>query len=329
MAEFAMVEELASLIKDNLISKHLVLSAEEAIIDFLQNDTSSDGVLELQPASPYHRLLLHRLADIFGFAHESVGEGDERHLVLMRCPESSIPSILVSDIVCHYDDQTSTPLHHILRREESSASRSKQTTQPSITFEQREAAYLAARERIFSLHEGDEHEAVIPKSRKVPLVAQRMISHALGQKICTTKSSDQQSSLRKCDETVPADNSRKNTVQLNSTCGASEGTIIQPISNLPPNGMKVNEEEAFKSSPGFSSVDRKVQKRSSSKKSSNGSLVTSGRNQKVATSQNLEREQIGAAKRIFANALGLPSAKGNHAVQLKSNEGKKSISHEP
>lgn len=28
---------------------------------------SSDGVLELEPMDPYNRLLLHRLADIFGY----------------------------------------------------------------------------------------------------------------------------------------------------------------------------------------------------------------------------------------------------------------------
>ncbi|KAK8937807.1 hypothetical protein KSP40_PGU013580 [Platanthera guangdongensis] len=55
---------------------------------------------------------------------------------------------------------------------------------PSSTpLEVREAAYLAARERIFSLHEADEKESVLPKSRKVPVVAQRMIAHTLGQKV--------------------------------------------------------------------------------------------------------------------------------------------------
>ncbi|KAH7670550.1 SUZ domain-containing protein [Dioscorea alata] len=301
MTEFAMVEELASLIKDNLISKHLILSTEETIVDFLQNNAS--------------------------FAHESVGEGDNRHLVLMRCPESAIPSILVSDIVYQYDDQSSTSLHHILRREEAPVSRSAQITQPSITFEQREAAYLAARERIFSLQEGDEHEVVVPKSRKVPLVAQRMISHALGQKICSTKSVDQQSIPQKCEETSPANDGKKVTGQLNSTFSPTEGKITQPISDLPSSGKKLDEEEAFRSSPGFSNVDRKVQQ-PSSKKSSNGTLIPSGCNRKVVSKQNLEREQIGAAKRMFANALGLPSTKGNHGLQMKSNEGKKSISHD-
>lgn len=33
------VEELASLVKDNLSCKHLILSVEEALVEFLQNDT--------------------------------------------------------------------------------------------------------------------------------------------------------------------------------------------------------------------------------------------------------------------------------------------------
>ncbi|RLN42735.1 R3H domain-containing protein 1-like [Panicum miliaceum] len=80
--QFAMVEELASLIKDNLHSKHLILSTEEALIAALQQlrcaddvDGDSDGgeedaaadTIELQPAGAYHRLLLHRLAEIYGY----------------------------------------------------------------------------------------------------------------------------------------------------------------------------------------------------------------------------------------------------------------------
>ncbi|XP_021911119.1 uncharacterized protein LOC110824946 [Carica papaya] len=81
---------------------------------------SSDGILELEPMNPYRRLLMHRLADIFGFAHESVGEGDDRHLILERRPDTSIPSILVSDILWHYDEPQSVSVsHQLLRREES------------------------------------------------------------------------------------------------------------------------------------------------------------------------------------------------------------------
>ncbi|KAJ6435214.1 hypothetical protein OIU84_000424 [Salix udensis] len=68
VTEFAMVEELAFLVKDNLRCKHLVLSMEETFLNFLQDDSShSDGILELQPMDAYNRLLLHRLADIFGY----------------------------------------------------------------------------------------------------------------------------------------------------------------------------------------------------------------------------------------------------------------------
>ncbi|KAL4189899.1 hypothetical protein AMTRI_Chr08g167750 [Amborella trichopoda] len=71
MDQFAMVEELAFLIKDNLPCKHLILLMEDVL-----------AVLELVQMNPYHRMLLHRLAEIFGLAHESVGEGDDCHLNL-------------------------------------------------------------------------------------------------------------------------------------------------------------------------------------------------------------------------------------------------------
>ena len=64
-----MVEELAFLVKDNLPCKHLVLTMEESLVNFLQDDSSgSDGVLELEPMNSYSRLLLHRLAEIFGYS---------------------------------------------------------------------------------------------------------------------------------------------------------------------------------------------------------------------------------------------------------------------
>ena len=80
------IEELASLIKDSLYSKHLVLSTEEALVTLLQqryhddddeeeHDRAATGArhgpagntIELQPTSSYNRLLLHRLADIYGY----------------------------------------------------------------------------------------------------------------------------------------------------------------------------------------------------------------------------------------------------------------------
>lgn len=62
-----MAGELAWLIKDNLPCKHLILSAEETFINFLETSICSEDILELAPMVSYHRMLLHRLADIFGF----------------------------------------------------------------------------------------------------------------------------------------------------------------------------------------------------------------------------------------------------------------------
>ncbi|CAA0837517.1 Unknown protein [Striga hermonthica] len=103
--QFSMVEELTSLVKDNLPSKHLILSVEELLVNFLEEDASVNRVLELEPMNPYNRLLVHRLADIFGFSHQSVGEGESRHLVLERCLEASMPPILVSDLVLQFDER--------------------------------------------------------------------------------------------------------------------------------------------------------------------------------------------------------------------------------
>ncbi|XP_057462703.1 uncharacterized protein LOC130752854 isoform X3 [Actinidia eriantha] len=121
MTEFAMIEELAFLVEDNLPCKHLVLSMEESFVNFLQDNPSSDGVLELEPMNAYNRLLLHRLADIFGLSHQSVVEGDDRHLILERCLETLIPSVLVSDLLWQYDElQLPTTSHRLLKRNEAS-----------------------------------------------------------------------------------------------------------------------------------------------------------------------------------------------------------------
>src|SRR6266540_3833649 len=72
------IEELASLVRDNLYSKQLVLSTEEFLVTLLQHqyhdndddkhdrDTTSThrgtvgNTIELQPTSSYNHLLLHR-----------------------------------------------------------------------------------------------------------------------------------------------------------------------------------------------------------------------------------------------------------------------------
>ncbi|XP_008776184.2 uncharacterized protein LOC103696367 [Phoenix dactylifera] len=323
MTQFAMVEELASLIKDNLYSKHLVLSTEEALVNFLQDDTSPDGVLELQPTSPYNRLLLHRLADIYGFAHESVGEGEDRHLVLERCPDTAIPSILVSDILWQYDEyQSPASSHHILKRKETPASKLMQISLPSTPLEEREAAYQAARERIFSLNDCDEKDVLAPRSRKVPMVARRMIAHALGQKICSTPS-NQKTSAQEFEENESTEgptNDEGNEDQLDSTLEYSKEATAFPNSKLGTSGRKIYDKPATKSGNynSITSIEMKGHDKAVSSGSTNRNSVANTSNGRVADIGNLEKEQIGAAKRIFAHALGIPSSKGNNSLTVKS-----------
>lgn len=282
MTEFAMVEELAFLIKDNLPCKHLVLSVEEALINFLHDDSSLDGVLELEPMNPYNRLLLHRLADIFGFAHESVGEGDDRHLILERCPETSIPSILVSDILWQYDEfQSPVMSHQLLKRTEATSVLKTKPSSFQHSLEEREAAYMAARERIFSTDVGKTSEKVNPKPRNVPVVARRMIAHALGQRISPCNQ-----------EVTPSKNEE----------GEFEKLSIQDKDKIEAHCKNANLQSETKGSYPDNSEKSAAQKREERKPTSNGDIG-------ISQTARLKEEHVGAAKRMFAHALRLHSPK--------------------
>uniref|UniRef100_A0A1D1XHQ7 R3H domain-containing protein 2 n=1 Tax=Anthurium amnicola TaxID=1678845 RepID=A0A1D1XHQ7_9ARAE len=315
MTEFAMVEELAFLIKDNLSCKHLILSMEEILVNSLQDDSSSDGILELEPMSPYHRLLLHRLADIFGFAHESIGEGDERHLILQRCSDSSIPSVLVSDILLQYDEyQSPTTSTHILKRKDSSpASNLREGSFPAlIPVEEREAAYLAARERIFSLHDDDEKEPLAPRPRSVPVVARRMIAHALGQQICPTSNSEvPPQNIKEGGPSEEPSIANKFVGHSNSVSKSSKNLKGSTSQEFGSHERKANGKGGKSSPVHFSHSDMTLE--SKPVRNGPGNSLQTGDNGRYVGMQNLEREQIGAARRMFAHALGLASTKSNQS----------------
>ncbi|KAJ4721490.1 R3H domain containing protein [Melia azedarach] len=262
MTQFAMVEELAFLVKDNLPSKHLVLSMEEALVNFLKDDNSADGVLELEPMDSYNRLLLHRLADIFGFAHESVGEGDERHLILERCPETSIPSILVSDILWQYGEpQSPTTSCQLLRRKEAPPVPNTQSPSLKNSLEEREAAYLAARARIFSMDTRTVAEPVRQKPRSVPVVAQRMIAHALGQKVKTQDQDNVVKDGKTCEQLADEINIKNNdNARANSSSEAYQETTMLC-------GRNVNSHDKAKKNNEISQSERIAPQRTAEKKS--------------------------------------------------------------
>ncbi|XP_068660927.1 uncharacterized protein [Aristolochia californica] len=283
--QFAMVEELAFLIKDNLSSKHIVLSIEEALVDLLQKDTR--------------------------FAHKSVGEGDNRHLILERCPDSSIPAVLVSDILGQYDHSTTNiSSYQLLRRKEAVPESRMETAsfQPSTPFEEREAAYLAARERIFSLDAEDIKQSFTPKQRNVPVVARRMIAHALGQKISSAINAQTDKIHEDQNEPAP-----KLKVE------ASEDTI--------PSSLRQSSGDRRKSSKSDRPVmvqREKVSGKATREGQGNSTIFQDGMNEKIGINkEGLKLQDLGAAKRMFAHALGLPKEYGG--IQLKCTDASRQL----
>eukprot|EP00250_Pteridium_aquilinum_P000839 c11011_g1_i1 orf=128-1255(+) len=291
MDSVAMAEELAWLIKDNLPCKHLVLSAEEAFVAFLHpQETASVGrVLTLEPMAAYHRMLLHRLADIFRLAHESIGDGEDRRLVLERCEDSYIPDVLVSDILeCNEDAALSTSSQNaplILKRntDRSDFLKYAQAQSAQISFEERQAAYLAARERIFSEDLGESvSQSAIPRPRSVPVVARRMIAHALGKRILAEE--DFKAAAANTEPVV--------TRELDITCSSLDAE--EPKA---PTVM----DSTCAATVGSNSDDT---------------------NPQVEPSKVFECVQTEAAKRMFAQALGLGSSKSSCRVSSRPAEKK-------
>ncbi|RDX83533.1 hypothetical protein CR513_35539, partial [Mucuna pruriens] len=315
MTQFAMVEELAFLVKDNLPCKHLVLTMEEALVNFLQDDdTSSDGMLELEPMNSYNRLLLHRLAEIFGFAHESVGEGDDRHLILERCPDTSIPPILVSDILWKYDEpQSLGTSHQILRRSEASPVSQTNTASFSQSLEERKAAYLIARERIFSVNLEEAKEPGEQKPRSVPVVARRMIAHALGQRIHTKNqnglASDSMKDRVLTDELNAPD---KNSEEPNLKKDSEESLHLRRNSNNRIRNTSSSNAASLNKRNDQTQLDKDLPQFSQDRK----------QGQSISKDY-MKKEHLGAAKRMFAHALGVPSGKDGSVPRSKSGEVKK------
>ncbi|XP_019453342.1 PREDICTED: uncharacterized protein LOC109354952 isoform X2 [Lupinus angustifolius] len=305
MAQFAMVEELAFLVKDNLPCKHLVLTMEEALVNFLQDDdTSSDGILELEPMNSYNRLLLHRLAEIFGFAHESVGEGDDRHLILERCPDTSIPPILVSDILWEYDEpQSLVTSHQILRRKEASSVSQENTSSVPQSLEERKAAYLLARERIFSMNLEEVKEPNEQKPRSVPAVARRMIAHALGQRIHNGLARDSMKDKVLTDDFTAKD---KNSEESNLVEDLRRNSTSKLGNSSSSNAASLNKRNH--QTPTNKDLPQKSQ---------------DGKQGHSVSKEYMKKEHIGAAKRMFAHALGVQPGKDGSVPRSRNGETKR------
>lgn len=141
-----------------------------------------------------------------------------------------------------------------------------ETLSATVSFEDREAAYLAARERIFSTENDDVESLAKERPRSNPVVAQRMIAHALGQRIKQSKEAS------------------------NEVRGPSDGqTSMQTRQNS------------------------NVQHHISRKEPQN--LASARKHDVNAPKHNLKEEHIGAAKRMFANALRMNPAKDTYQTK--------------
>ncbi|XP_057426273.1 uncharacterized protein LOC130719678 isoform X2 [Lotus japonicus] len=275
---------------------------------------TQDGILELEPMNSYNRLLLHRLAEIFGFAHESVGEGDDRHLILERCPDTSMPSILVSDILWKYDEPQSLmeshDSHQILRRKE--ASPVSQTNAASIqqSLEERKAAYFAARERIFSLSLEEGKEPGEQKPRTVPVVARRMIAHALGQRIHTRNQNDLVSDSMKDKVLTDELNGQDKTSEKSNLMKDSEESLhLRRNSNSKIRNTGSSNAGSHHKRNDQTPVEKHLPQFSPNRKQ--GQSVSK---------EDMKKENLGAAKRMFAHALGVHSGKDGSVARNRNGE---------
>lgn len=180
--------------------------------------------------------------------------------------------------------------HQLLRRNE--ASPVLKATEPSLQYslEEREAAYLAARERIFSMDEGEIRESVQQKPRNVPVVARRMIAHALGHRINSCNQDVKECEGQIAELTVQdKDSSAEACQNENSRSKTSVGSH---------NGNGA-----------LSHGGRKTPQKSADRSPSNSSSPPSRRNRSRVCTENPKEVHLGAARRMFAHALGLQSPK--------------------
>lgn len=158
-----------------------------------------------------------------------------------------------------------------------------------ISLEEREAAYLAARQRIFAADEGGTDEPLKQKPRSNPVVARRMIEHALGQR---TKTPNQV--ISSCMEYAEHTDEMNTEVKRDGTFEEKQTLSRQKYLNGKP---KVSTEF---NGHALSNMDCKVTTKQAD--------ISGTRKVHKA---NLKEEQIGAAKRLFAHAMGYQSTREN------------------
>ncbi|KAG6404732.1 hypothetical protein SASPL_136985 [Salvia splendens] len=234
------VEELASLVKDNYPCKHLILSVEDLLVNYLQDDTS--------------------------------------------------PGILVSDLLLQYGEMQTPMSYDVLRRKEVlPGQKVDPVCGPSL--DERETAYFAARQRIFS-EDACDSNLIKERPKKDLVVARRMITRALGQADKGAK----HELTKECEELVVEDVKIKHTDK--SDIMSSNNIKTNPLSGKHPRAYaisKIDKSGEFKVNDGSS---KEPQQKNNSKGGDSLEELKSN-----SPDNHLRQEHMGAAKRLFANAL--------------------------
>lgn len=172
------------------------------------------------------------------------------------------------------------------------------------SLEERKAAYLVARERIFSMNLEEVKEPGEQRPRGVPVVARRMIAHALGQRIHAKDqnglASDSMKDRVLTGEFNTQDKNSEEPIQLRRN---STGRIGNTSSSNAASLNKRNDRTpAEKDLPQFSQ---------------------DGKGGHSVSEDYMKKEHLGAAKRMFAHALGVQSGKDRSVPRSRDGEIKK------
>ncbi|XP_068165321.1 R3H domain-containing protein 1 isoform X2 [Antennarius striatus] len=149
-------EFLVNTLKGNPRDRVMLLKLEQDILDFISNNESQKR--KFPPMTPYHRMLLHRVAAYFGMDHNVDPSG--KSVVINKTTNTRIPDQKFSE---HIKDDRADDFQkrYILKRDNSSFDRDDSTIRMRLkadkrskSMEEREEEYQRARERIFA-HDGD------------------------------------------------------------------------------------------------------------------------------------------------------------------------------
>lgn len=161
---------------------------------------------------------------------------------------------------------------------------------------EREAAYIAARERIFAKDKDDVQESVRQKPRTDPVIARRMIVHALGQRARTLN----------VDYALPDDIpgrglSAKHDIK-DKNVSTSQCDTDQEIDCSSGPNIHIFQKVTTRDDPATGSSNESMPKESQGDTPKNEKSMPVLKNR-------VKAENLGAAKRMFASALGLQSTK--------------------